>query len=465
MASIGDMSLLRRVDLRGTTGDLRRWLPAPQPAGDGAAEAVQGIVASVRAGGDAALEELTQRFDGVKPEHLLVPPEEIKAALAGTPPQLRHALEHTARAITDFHQAEVRAHRAFESTSPAGIVTREVLVPVDRAGCYVPGGRAPLASTLLMTAIPALVAGVSEVAVCSPPSPDGHVAAAVLAAAAVAGVEEVYAVGGAQAIAALAYGTETVRPVDVIVGPGNRYVATAQRLVAGAGVVGVPSAFAGPSEVVVVVDDTSVAEYAALDLVVQAEHGPDGLAWLVTWQEEVSSAVEDLVDRLAAESPRSQEVLATLQKGGWSALTSGPEQAMAVCNVIGPEHLELMTKDPEALVPAVRSAGAVFCGPWAPASIGDYVAGPSHVLPTARSARFSSALGTPDFMKRVHIVTADEEALRRAAPHVAALAWAEGLSAHAESALRRAGPRAGRYAGPHAGPHARPVPGGPEPAE
>ena len=444
MASIKSMSLLRRVDLRGATGDLRRLLPAPEPAQDDATEAVRVIVASVRSGGDAALEELTKRLDGVKPEHLLVPSGDIKAALAGSPPQLRHALEHAARAITDFHRAEAGARGSFENTSPAGIVTREVLVPVDRAGCYVPGGRAPLASSLLMTAIPALVAGVREVAVCSPPGPDGHVAAAVLAAAAVAGVEEVYAVGGAQAIAALAYGTQTIRAVDVIVGPGNRYVATAQRLVAGAGAVGVPSAFAGPSEVVVVADETSVAEHVALDLVVQAEHGPDGLAWLVTWQEDVASAVENLVDRLAAESPRSQEVLATLQKGGWSALVSGPEQAMAVCNVIGPEHLELMTKDPEALIPLVRSAGAVFCGPWAPASIGDYVAGPSHVLPTARSARFSSALGTPDFMKRVHVVTADEDALRRAAPHVAALAWAEGLSAHAESALRRAGPVLGR---------------------
>ena len=289
-----------------------------------------------------------------------------------------------------------------------------------------------------MTAIPAKVAGVGEVAVCSPPGPDGHVGAAVLAAAAVAGVDEVYALGGAQAIGALAYGTETVQPVDVIVGPGNLYVATAQRLVAQEGAVGVPSAFAGPSEVVVVADETALAEHVALDLVVQAEHGPDGLAWLVTWQPGVAAAVEAAVERFAASSPRSEEVTATLQRGGWSVLVDGPAQAMAVCNVVAPEHLELMTSRPEELVPLVCSAGAVFCGPWAPASVGDYVAGPSHVLPTARSARFSSALGTQDFLKRVHIVSLGQEALCQVAPHVAALAHAEGLAAHAESVLRRA---------------------------
>jgi histidinol dehydrogenase len=235
----------------------------------------------------------------------------------------------------------------------------------------------------------------------------------------------------------MAYGTESVRPVDVIVGPGNLYVATAQRLLAETGLVGVPSAFAGPSEVVVVADETTVVEQAALDLVVQAEHGPSGLAWLVTWHEPMAEAVEAAVDRLATRSRRSEEVVATLRKGGWSVLVKGAREAMDVCNLVAPEHLELMTADPEVLVPLVRSAGAVFCGPWTPASIGDYVAGPSHVLPTARSARYASALGTSDFMKRVHVVTASEEALRRVAPDVAAMAQAEGLDAHAESVLHR----------------------------
>jgi len=207
--------------------------------------------------------------------------------------------------------------------------------------------------------------------------------------------------------------------------------------VAEEGAVGVPSAFAGPSEVVVVADSSAPAAYAALDLVVQAEHGPDGLAWLVTWSEDVALAVEQAVERFVAESPRRPEVTATLESGGWSVLVDGPARAMDVCNLVAPEHLELITADPEALVPLVRSAGAVFCGPWAPASVGDYVAGPSHVLPTARSARYSSALGTQDFLKRVHVVSLDRAALRRVAPYVASLAEAEGLAAHAASVLYR----------------------------
>jgi histidinol dehydrogenase len=431
------MALLTRLDLRGVPGDLGPRLPAPKAGGEGPVEAVREILAAVSKGGDAALAELTERFDGVVPASLRVPADEVRAALGVVGPELRQALEEAAGAIRSFHEAEREAHRGFEHISEHGVATREVLVPVGRAGCYAPGGRAPLASTVLMTAIPARVAGVAEVAVCSPPGRDGHVSAAVLAAAAVAGVDEVYAVGGAQAIAALAYGTPTVRPVDVIVGPGNLYVATAQRLVAGEGAVGVPSAFAGPSEVVVVADASAPAAYAALDLVVQAEHGPDGLAWLVTWSEEVADAVEGAVERFVAESPRRQEVTATLEQGGWSVLVDGPSRAMDVCNLVAPEHLELITAGAEAMVPLVRSAGAVFCGPWAPASVGDYVAGPSHVLPTARSARFSSALGTQDFLKRLHVVRLDQAGLRRVAPYVAALAGAEGLAAHAASVLYR----------------------------
>jgi len=441
IASIAPMALLTRLDLRGAkgaAGDLRARLPAPKAAGQGSLQTVREILAAVKAGGDSAVGELTRRFDGVHPPRLRVPDKEVQAARDQIPADLLEALEEAARSIRGFHEAERAAHHSFEYVSDHGVVTRELLLPVGRAGCYAPGGRAPLASTVLMTAIPARVAGVDEVAVCCPPGRDARVPAAVLAAAAVAGVDEVYAMGGAQAIAALAYGTNSVGAVDVIVGPGNFYVATAQRLVAEEGVVGVPSAFAGPSEVVVVADGTAPVEYAALDLVVQAEHGPDGLAWLVCWSEEVAMAVEEAVDRLAAESPRQAEVTATLEQGGWSVLVDGPEQAMDVCNVVAPEHLELITATPEALVPLVRSAGAVFCGPWAPASVGDYLAGPSHVLPTARSARFSSALGTQDFMKRVHVVSLDQAALRRVAPHVAAIARAEGLAAHAGSVLGRA---------------------------
>jgi histidinol dehydrogenase len=282
------------------------------------------------------------------------------------------------------------------------------------------------------------VAGVGTVVLCSPPGPDGMIAAPILAAAAIAGVDEVYRVGGAQAIAAMAYGTASIAPVDVIVGPGNVYVALAERLVAQDGVVGVPSSFPGPSEVAVVADETTPVALAAIDLVVQAEHGPNGWAWLVTWSETAAQAIEDEVARLTAASPRRDAITATLDRGGFSVLVDGPAQAMEVVNHVATEHLELMTADPESLVPLVRSAGAVFVGPWAPASVGDYVAGPNHVLPTARSARFSSALRVDDFCKHLHVVSLDREALAGLAPHVVAMANAEGLGAPAASVELRA---------------------------
>jgi histidinol dehydrogenase len=281
------------------------------------------------------------------------------------------------------------------------------------------------------------VAGVEDLALCVPPDRSGRVPPEVLAAAALAGVDEVWRVGGAQAVGALAFGTESIRPVDVIVGPGNVYVSVAKREVAG--LVGVPSAFAGPSEVVVVADASAPTEAAAVDVVVQAEHGPAGLAWLVTWDEAVAEAVSAEVARLVAESPRRSEIESTLTDGGYAVVCDGPEQALAVANAIAPEHLELITEDPEALLPLVTAAGAVFCGPWAPASVGDYVAGPSHVLPTFGSARFASALRVDDFVKHIHVVDLDRDALAEVGPHVAALAEAEGLAAHALSVRLRVG--------------------------
>jgi histidinol dehydrogenase len=262
------------------------------------------------------------------------------------------------------------------------------------------------------------------------------VATETLAAAAIAGIDEVYRIGGAQAVGALAFGTETVRPVDVIVGPGNRYVAEAKRQVSG--VVGVPSAFAGPSEVVVVADDTVPARWAAVDVVVQAEHGPDGLAWLVTWSEEVARRVLEEIDRLVASSPRRAELDSTLDSGGSVVLVDGPAEAISLANAVAPEHLELLVEGAESLLPLVRSAGAVFCGQWSPASMGDYVAGPNHVLPTARTARFSSALRVDDFRTHIHAVSVESDAIRRLAPYVATIAEAEGLPAHALSVQLRA---------------------------
>jgi histidinol dehydrogenase len=222
----------------------------------------------------------------------------------------------------------------------------------------------------------------------------------------------------------------------VIVGAGSRYVSIAKQEVRG--VVGVPASFAGPSEVVVIADETSRVECAAIDVVVQAEHGPDGLAWLVTWSEAALTVINDAIGRFVESSQRRAEISSTLESGGYAVLVDGPEEAMAVANEIAPEHLELCCADPERLVPLVRNAGAVFLGPFTPASLGDYMAGPSHVLPTYRSARFASALGVEDFIRRVHVVRADRESLAAVAPHVTAIARAEGLFAHAESVVVRA---------------------------
>ncbi|MEY2457277.1 MAG: histidinol dehydrogenase [Acidimicrobiaceae bacterium] len=427
--------VLSRIDLRGVA-DLRGRLPRPPLAGDESevVAAVRAILSDVRQRGDAAVRELTHRFDGVSVEDLAVPEAEVKRALEALAPELRAALEAAAANIAAFQRAEATPDVRWEQD---GLVVRTLRRPVDRAGCYVPGGRATYPSTVLMTAVPARVAGVGEVVLCVPPGRDGRVPDVVLAAAGIAGVDTVYAIGGAQAVAAMAYGTESVAAVDVIVGPGNVYVAVAKREVAGEGRVGVPSAFAGPSEVVVVADGSVAAELAAIDVIVQAEHGPDGLAWLVTWSEVAADAIVAAVAELTANAPRRAEIEATLDANGRCVLVDGPEQAMAVANLIAPEHLELLVDDPESLVPLVRHAGAVFLGPWAPASLGDYAAGPSHVLPTHGSARFSGALTVDDFTKPVHVVDVDRAAFDRLAPHVVALAEAEGLAAHADSIRMR----------------------------
>jgi histidinol dehydrogenase len=426
--------VLTRLDLRGA-GDVRGRLPRPAPAGAGPVAAVQAILADVRARGDEAVRECTARFDGVAVDDLRVPPERVAAALEAVPAGLRAALEAAAAAVEDFHRSTVPPEPPPHERG--GVVVRALRRPVDRAGCYVPGGRARYPSTVLMTAIPARVAGVPEVVLAVPPGADGDPPVETLAAAAIAGVDEVYRMGGAQAVGALAYGTATVRPVDVLVGPGNVYVALAKREVAG--LVGVPSAFAGPSEVVVVADRSVPAAWAAVDVVVQAEHGPGGLAWLVTWDEAVADAVTAEVAAIVERSPRRAEIESTLDGGGYAVLVDGPEQAVEVANLIAPEHLELMVEGAEDLVPLVRHAGAVFLGAHAPASVGDYLAGPSHVLPTDGTARFASALTVDDFVKHVHVVSLDGAALAAVAPHVAALADAEGLAAHADSVRLRTG--------------------------
>ncbi|MFP5316909.1 MAG: histidinol dehydrogenase [Acidimicrobiia bacterium] len=428
--------MLTRLDLRGCGADVAGRLPRPGAEGAEPVEAVRGILADVRARGDEAVREYTERFDLVAVDDLRVPAAELASALEATPAPLREALEAAAASVEAYHRHQYDAWTATPHERD-GVVVREMRRPVDRAGCYVPGGRARYPSTVLMTAIPARVAGVPEIALCVPPQSDGTVPGVTLAAAAIAGVDEVYRMGGAQAVGALAYGTESVPAVDVIVGPGNVYVAVAKREVLGEGVVGVPAGFAGPSEVVVVADGSAPVDCAAIDVIVQAEHGPDGLAWLVTWSEPMADAVSDAVARLVADAPRRDDIEATLRSGGYAVVVDSPEAAVAVANFIAPEHLELMCEGAEDLLALVRHAGVVFCGPWAPASVGDYLAGPSHVLPTYGSARFSSGLRVDDFLRTIHSVTLDAAALGRVAPHVAAIAEAEGLAAHAQAVRLR----------------------------
>src|SRR5580658_2033592 len=405
---------LDHLDLRGVRGPLGRLLPRPAPLGEGPVAEVRAIIADVRARGDVALRELTRRLDGADVADVRVPAARCEEALAALDPELREALDEARAAVEAYHQHRLATPSTYQR---GGVRVHDVPVPVDRAGLYAPGGRARYPSTVLMTAVPARVAGVAEVALCVPPGADGEVAPVLLAAAALAGVDEVYRVGGAQAIAAMAYGTESIRAVDVVAGPAS---------------------FAGPSEVVVVADATTPPHFAAIDLVVQAEHGPDGLAWLVTWSEEVASAVDAEVARLVEAAPRRAEIESTLSSGGHVVIVDSAEQAIEVANAIAPEHLELCLDDASSLLPLVRHAGAVFLGPYAPASVGDYLAGPSHVLPTHGSARYASALGVEDFVRRMHAIEVDRAGIVRLAPHVARLARAEGLTCHAASVEIRA---------------------------
>ena len=403
---------LRTLDLRGTPPPFEAVLPRPSDPGSDVHDAVADILRHVRTEGDEALVRYTAEFDRVDvSDGIRVPEAEIEKACAEADPELWHALEVAFGRILTYH--------AHEGTPPGdlvdgGITVRHLTRPVARAGIYAPGGRARYPSTVLMCAAPARVAGVGSIALCVPPAADGRIDTATLCAASIAGVDEVYRIGGAQAIAAMAYGTDSVPAVDVIAGPGNAYVAEAKRQLSG--VVGVASAFAGPSEIVVVADASAPPTFVAIDLVVQAEHGPDGLAWLVTWDAQQAQKISAEVDRIVAASSRRADLESTLAGAGILCLVDGPEEAMAVANAIAPEHLQLMVAgtDGSGLLDLVQNAGAVFIGDWSPASMGDYIAGPNHVLPTNRTARFSSALRADDFRKHVHAVAVTPRGCRAA---------------------------------------------------
>ncbi|MCA1618264.1 MAG: histidinol dehydrogenase [Acidobacteria bacterium] len=399
----------------------------------GLTAAVADIIEEVRRRGDAALADYTERFDGVRlhPEEFRVEQPALRESAARVDPRVLEALRASIRNVRAFHEHE-RAE-SWEMETGRGVRLGQRVSPVDAAGLYVPGGTASYPSSVVMNVVPAQVAGVRRVAVVTPPRTLRETPA-VAAALVELGVTEIYQVGGAQAIAALAHGTETVPRVDVITGPGNRYVAAAKRLVYGA--VGIDSV-AGPSEVVVLADETARADFVAADLLAQAEHGEDASAILVTTDAGLAVRVAAEVARQAGTLPRRSVVERSLADFGAVFVVGTLEEACELVNRLAPEHLEIVARDADAAAALVRHAGAIFFGAYTPEAVGDYFAGPNHVLPTGGAARFSSALGVGHFLRRTSIVRYTREELAKTAPLIAALAEAEGLDAHARSAMIR----------------------------
>jgi histidinol dehydrogenase len=397
--------------------------------------AVADIIAAVRARGDAALIDYTARFDRLTltPDRLRVSEAEIDAAVAAIAPDLRDALELAATRIEAFHRAQLPAD--LRMTDAAGLTLGMRWGALDAVGLYVPGGKAAYPSSVLMNALPARVAGVARVAMCVP-SPDGILNPLVLAAARRAGVAEVYRVGGAQAIAALAFGTASIAPVDRIVGPGNAYVAEAKRQVFGR--VGIDSV-AGPSEVVILADAANDPRLVAVDLLAQSEHDEAAQAILIADNAAFADAVAAAVAAELATLPRAAIAGASWEANGAIILVREWEEAVGLVNRLAPEHLQLMLRDPGAVFARIRHAGAAFLGRLCPEALGDYVAGPNHVLPTGRTARFASGLSVFDFLKRTTWVQTGAEGLDAVGPAAVALAEAEGLHAHARSIALRLG--------------------------
>jgi histidinol dehydrogenase len=440
--------MMSTIDLRGrvlSTRELRQALPRAEFDVEAALETVRPICEAVRHRGAEALYELGERFDGVRPHSLRVPGDVLSAALEALDPAVRAALEEATRRARVVHADQRRTDTVTEVV-PGGQVT-ERWVPVDRVGLYVPGGLAVYPSSVVMNVVPAQAAGVGSLAVASPPQREntgvfaGYPHPSILAACALLGVEEVYAVGGAQAVAAFAYGFEeagtSCEPVSLVTGPGNIYVAAAKRLLKG--LIGI-DAEAGPTEIAVLADDSADAEHVASDLVSQAEHDPLAASVLVTDSTDLVERVEDALERRVARTKHTERVRTALsgQQSG-TVLVDDVEAGLAVVNAYAAEHLEIQTRDAQAVAARVRNAGAVFVGPWAPVSLGDYAAGSNHVLPTGGCAVHSSGLSVQSFLRGIHVVTYDESALREVARHVVTLAHAEDLPAHGEAVTARFG--------------------------
>lgn len=397
-------------------------------------ESVASIIEKVRENGDKGLIELTEIFDRVTLDELFVQQEEIDEAYKQVNEKELEAIRKAIENIRDFHQRQLR--QSWMVTKEDGTMLGQRIIPFDRVGIYVPGGKAAYPSTIMMDAIPAIAAGVKSITMCSPPGEDQRLHPMVLVTASELGIKRIVKIGGAQAVAALAYGTESIQKVDKIVGPGNIYVALAKREVFGQVAI---DSIAGPSEIVVLADETARADYIAADMLSQAEHDELASAVLVTTSEELGKKVAEELERQLEDLPRKKIAEESLDKHGAIYLTETMAEAVEAVNRLAPEHLEIMTAQPDNLLGSIRHAGAVFLGPYSAEAVGDYFAGPNHVLPTSGTARFSSPLGVDDFVKRSSVISYSKEALEENGEYISAIARIEGLEAHARAVDIRKG--------------------------
>lgn len=415
-----------------TLRDIRKITKRDQSESAAIRESVEAILQAVQDKGDAAVRELTEKFDGVRLDSFLVTPEEIDEATKKVGPEFMAVLQEAADNIRTYHQHQVQ--QTWMDTFRPGVRLGAKFTPIQRVGVYVPGGTAAYPSTVLMDTIPAHVAGVPSIAVFTPPAKDGSVNPYILAAAHVAGATEIYKVGGAQGIAAAAFGTESIPPVFKIVGPGNAYVAMAKRLVFGT--VGIDM-IAGPSEVGILADHDANPVWVAADLLAQAEHDRRAAVFLVTPSAALAHAVEAEVQRQLEELPRKEIAAASVENHAKVFITKNKDQAVSIMNLIAPEHLEIEFSDAEAYVDKIVNAGAIFIGSYTTEPLGDYFAGPNHTLPTMGTAAFSSPLGVYDFVKRSSLLQYNKEAFEAVADKVIRFADVEGLQAHGLAVRRR----------------------------
>lgn len=395
-------------------------------------DTVSNIIGDVRHNQDQALRDLSEKFDDVKLENLQVPEQVMKRSITQVDETLLSALKKAAENIRKFHQAQIPPE--WICNVDDGINAGQIIRPIETVGCYIPGGRAVYLSTILMTIIPAKIAGVSRIVCCTPPDKNGQVKKEILAAASLAGADEIYISGGAQAIAAMAYGTETIPQVDKIVGPGNIFVTTAKKMVYGDVDIDFP---AGPSEVLIIADETANAEYVAIDMIAQAEHDPNAASVLVTTSKTLADDVNQMIEEEIKRAPRKEIITESLNQYGQIILTDNLKEAVEFSNDYAPEHLIIMTKDPEEVLENIKNAGSIFLGELTPVAAGDYGSGTNHVLPTSGCARFCAGLSTESFLKKPTVQRLTEEGLKNLESMVITLAEYEGLYSHAESFRKR----------------------------